>query len=274
MKYEDKNKNISIKANSIQIADSVSFGNDISINLRGDFKIGDYSRLGDDVQILGNNVIIGSHLYHSSGLRIGGGGRQHPNANLKIGDRCTIHNNFINVCEPIIIGNDVGLSHHVSIISHGYWLSVLEGYPTKFSGVRLSDGVIIGYRSVALMGVEIGSNAVIGAHSVITKNLDGNSIYGGNPAVFIKKIEPLDKKCRIDKVNSILLEYRKIARYHGINPSIKLNYPDIYVNECIFNVETLKFSGEEDKETDDFRDYIRKWGLRFYSVRPFKSVCK
>ena len=274
MKYEDKNKNISIKANSIQIADSVSFGNDISINLRGDFKIGDYSRLGDDVQILGNNVIIGSHLYHSSGLRIGGGGRQHPNANLKIGDRCTIHNNFINVCEPIIIGNDVGLSHHVSIISHGYWLSVLEGYPTKFSGVMLSDGVIIGYRSVALMGVEIGSNAVIGAHSVITKNLDGNSIYGGNPAVFIKKIEPLDKKYRIDKVNSILLEYRKIARYHGINPSIKLNYPDIFVNECIFNVETLKFSGEEDKETDDFRDYIRKWGLRFYSVRPFKSVWK
>lgn len=153
MKYEDKKKNICIIANEINIDESVDFGRDISMNGRGEFTIGKYSRLGNDIQILGNNVIFGEHLYHRSGLRIGGGGRQHPNANFKIGYRCTIHNNFINVCEPVIIGDDVGLSHHVSIITHGYWLSVLEGYPATFAYVNLCDGVIVGYRSVILMGV-------------------------------------------------------------------------------------------------------------------------
>jgi len=68
-----------------------------------------------DKNIRGNNIKFGEHLFHSSGLRIGGGGRQHPDADFEIGDRCTIHNNFINVCEPVVIGDDVGLSQDVAI---------------------------------------------------------------------------------------------------------------------------------------------------------------
>ncbi|MBU88451.1 MAG: hypothetical protein CL722_05655 [Chloroflexi bacterium] len=272
MKYENKKKNIFISAKDINIDEPVDFGRDISVNVRGEFTIGKYSRLGDDIQIFGNNVIFGEHLYHSSGLRVGGGGRYHPNANLKIGDRCTIHNNFINVCEPVVIGNDVGLSHHVSIITHGYWLSVLEGHPRTFASVKLFDGVIVGYRSVILMGVNIGKNVVVGAQSVVTKNLKENCIFGGNPAKFIKEIKPIDKETKILKVKNIISDYMKIAKYHGINPSIKLEYPIITVNNCKFDVEELTYSGVEDVETDDFRDYVRKCGLRYYSNRPFKSV--
>ena len=113
MKYEVKEKNINIEAAEINIGESVTFGNNINVRLKGNFSIGDYSHLGSNCEILGNNVSIGKHLFNSSGLRIGGGGRQHPNANFSIGDRCTIHNNFINICEPVVIGNDVGLSPEV-----------------------------------------------------------------------------------------------------------------------------------------------------------------
>ena len=34
----------------------------------------------------------------------------------------------------------------------------------------------------------------------------------------------------------------------------------------------MSISGNEDEETDDFRDYVRKWGLRFYTDRFHKSV--
>ena len=272
--YKDKTKNILIKADDIEIGENVSFGNNIDINIRGKFSIGDRSRLGDDVNIRGNNITIGKDLFHSRGLRIGGGGIFHPNANLKIGDRCTIHNNLINICEEVIIGNDVGLSPEVSIITHGYWLSVLEGFPAKFAGVKINNGVIVGYRSVILMGVTIGKNAVVGACSVVTRDIEENSIYAGNPAKFIRKIKPIDKKSKISKVNHILSEYKKIAKYHGIDPIIKFEYPIIIVNNCEFDVEKLRFTGEEDIETDDFRDYVRKWGLRFYSKRSFKSVWK
>jgi len=263
---------IKIIAESIDIGKSVQFGKNISVLIKGNFKIGDYSRLGDNAHIRGNNISFGDHLFNSSGLRIGGGGRQNPNANFKIGDRCTIHNNFINICEPVEIGNDVGLSPDVSILTHGYWLSVLEGYPVSFSGVKIGNGVIIGYRSLIMIGVEINDYIVIGANSVVVKNLTEKGIYVGNPARKIKDIKPLLQVQQIEILDKIIENYMQIAKYHGISPIIKIDYPVIKINDFCFNVITFKYYGTEDEETDDLRDYIRKWGIRIYTKRPFKSV--
>lgn len=271
-KYEDANKNIKIVANKINIGRNVQFGNNIDISIKGDFELNDFSRLGHDTQIRGNNVKFGKHLFNSSGLRIGGGGRQHPNANFELGDRCTIHNNFINVCEPVIMGNDVGLSPDTSILTHGYWMSVLEGYPATFSGVTIGDGVIVGYKSLLMMGVSITDNVVIGANSTVTKSLQKKGIYAGTPARFIKEITPLSYEERVIKLNEIIeTHYMPIAKYHGINPNIKIEYPLIELNDFRFNVETFEYWGIEDEETDDLRDYIRKWGIRIYTERPFTS---
>jgi acetyltransferase-like isoleucine patch superfamily enzyme len=271
MKYENSEKNIKILAKEINIGKSVQFGRDILITVKGEFRIGNYSRLGDNTQILGNNIILGEHLFNSSGLRIGGGGRQHPNANFKIGDRCTIHNNFINVCEPVEIGDDVGLSPGVDIITHGYWMSVLEGFPASFSGVKIGNGVIIGYKSLILMGVEIADFIVVGANSVVTRSLTKKGIYAGIPARFIKEIVPMNREERIKKLDEIIASYLPIAKYHRINPRIKVDYPWVKINDFEFNVETFEYIGTEDEETDDLRDYIRKWGIRIYTKRPFRS---
>jgi acetyltransferase-like isoleucine patch superfamily enzyme len=271
MIYEDINKNIRIEASSIEIGSNVHFGRNISISLKGSFSIGNFSHLGNDINIRGNNVKIGEHLFHSSGLRIGGGGRQHPNANLSIGDRCTIHNNFINVCEPVEIGNDVGLSPETSFLTHGYWMSVLDGFPASFSGIRIGDGVIIGYRSLVMMGVDIAAWSVIGAQSVVTKSITKKGIYAGSPARFIKDIVPLTHEQKINKLDDIIRQYLPIAEYHGITPEINVTYPLVQMNKFTFNAETFEYSGVEDDETDDFRDYIRKWGIRIYTGRGFNS---
>jgi len=271
MKYENNDKNILINANEINIGDSVSFGNNINIKLKGKFQIGDHSRLGDNANIMGNNVVFGKYLFNSSGLRIGGGGRQHPDANLTMGDRCTIHNNFINVCEPVVIGDDVGLSPETSILSHGYWQSVLEGYPALFSGVNIGNGVIVGYRSLIMMGVSIADNAVIGANSVVTKNIDKKGIYAGSPARFIKDIHPLNREQRIEKIEEIVKKYLIIANYHDLTPEINIEYPFVMINGFKIDVETFEYSGKESIESDDFRDYVRKWGIRIYTPRGFRS---
>ena len=271
-KYTDKAKNIHISAKEIKIGENVTFGKNITIKCKGKFSLGDFSRIGNNAEIYGNNISFGKHLFNSSGLKIGGGGRLYPNANFSIGDRCTIHNNSINVCEPIIIGNDVGLSPEVSLITHGYWQSALNGFPASFSGIKISDGVIIGYRSLVLMGVSIAKNCVIAAQSVVSKNCSNeNGIYVGSPAVFNRTVEALNNDEKLEKLKEIINNYYPIAKYHGFSPKIKIDFPYVQMNDFRFNVETFDYNGKEDEFTDDFRDYMRKYGIRIYTERSFVS---
>lgn len=272
MKFEIPEKNVRIVAGSIEIGSSVVFGRDVDINVFGEFQVGDFSVIGSNTQIRGNNIVIGSHLFNSSGLRVGGGGRYHPNADLEIGHRCTIHNNFINVCEKVRLGNDVGLSPETSVLTHGYWLSVLDGYPASFAGVDIGDGVIIGYRSLIMMGVTIFPGCVIGAQSVVTKSIKEPGIYAGSPARFIRGIESLSVEQRIEKLQDIVMRYQEIARYHGLTPHIEIDYPFVTVDDFRINAETYEYWGVETVVTDDFRDYVRKWGIRVYTARPFVGV--
>ena len=262
MKWENRNRNVWIKAKDIEIGEDVIFGDNINIEINGTFKIGDYSKLGDNVHIRGNNVHFGDHLYHSSGLRVGGGGSGGPNANLTIGDRCTIHNNFLNVCEPIEIGNDVGLSQEVSLITHGYWGSVLEGYPRKFEGIVIGDNCILGYRTTVLPGVKIGEGVVVGACSVVTQTyIGGHSIFAGNPAKFIKAIEEPSEEGKISSLLGILWDYS--------SEGFEVKYPLVHYKGFSFRVDTSEYYGKETEETDHLRDYLRKWGIRIYTKRPF-----
>jgi len=268
-----------IKAQTIRLGRGVSFGKNVDIQVFGEFSIGDYSRLGDDVKIRGNNVKFGKHLYHSRGLNIGGGGNTNPQANFTIGDRCTIHDNYINIAEPVTIGDDVGLSREVSIQTHGYWLSVLDGFPAKFAGVMIGDGTIVGFRTTILPGVTIAARTVIGACSVVTRDLNSSDmIYVGNPCRPLRPVEPLTQAEKAVHLDMIINWYIDIAHFHGYSPHIEVNGQDVHFNtgdnECIFNTEYETFEGPEDEATDHFRDHVRKWGLRFYSERPFRSVIR
>ena len=265
-------KGIYLSAENMIIDSTARFGKDVEIDIKGTLKVGAYSRIGDGTKITGNNITIGDHFYGSGNLRVGGGGYKNPTANLTIGDRCTLHNNFINISEEVIIGNDVGLSHDVSILTHGYWLSVLDGNPARFEDVRIDDGVIIGYRSLIMMGVYIPPECVIGAQSVVTKTLWYKGIYGGSPAKFIRPIIELNETQKKIKIDNIVDHYKTIAKHHGIKPEIHNLYPLIKINGFQFNVLTFEYAGEEDAETDDFRDFIRKYGIRIYTERPFKSA--
>lgn len=260
----------SIMAKSIKIGEGVTFKYNVNIEVRGDFEIGDYSHLGDDVHIRGNNVKIGKHFYHSKGLRVGGGGNGGPNANLTIGNRCTMHNNFINICEPVTICDDVGLSEEVSIITHGYWQSVLEGYPRKFAGVKIGNGVIVGYRSTILPGVEIGENCVIGANSNVTHSHAENGIFAGNPSKFINNIYPCAEGTQRKKATEIIGGFQwEAAEHHGLRPAMEFDFPVVYIDDFYVNLLTFDCGGAETDTTDHFRNYLRKWGIRIYTKRPF-----
>jgi acetyltransferase-like isoleucine patch superfamily enzyme len=262
---------INIEAKEIKIGERVTFGSNVDIKINGVFHIGDNSHLGSNCKIRGNNITIGCDLYNSGGLNVGGGGHGTPFANLTIGDRNTNHNDYINLARGVTFGDDVGLSPEVSIITHGAWLSILEGFPCQYAPVEIKSRTIIGYRSTIMPGITIGENSVIGACSLIVKSLPGNEVYGGVPAKKISEITPpnIDTKKKI--FDDIIMEYCQIADSFGYTIRISDDYPIVKLEGCFFNVETLEMGGEETDLTDTFRGHLRRYGIRFYTDRPFKN---
>ncbi|HMQ62264.1 MAG TPA: CatB-related O-acetyltransferase [Flavilitoribacter sp.] len=68
------------------------------------------------------------------------------------------------------------------------WENAMEGKIYPFKGdIVIGNDVWIGYKAVIMAGVKIGDGAIIGSHSLITRDVEPYSIVGGNPARLIRK---------------------------------------------------------------------------------------
>lgn len=115
---------------------------------------------------------------------------------VQIGDDCK----FIGMpnfgSEPYLIrlGNHVEISNDVQFITHdgGTWvLKGLENGSTvlTFRKIVIEDNCFIGAKSIIMGGCNIGKNVVIGAGSIVTKDIPDNSVVCGIPARVVKSID-------------------------------------------------------------------------------------
>ena len=84
-------------------------------------------------------------------------------------------------CWLISIGSNVTLAPRVHILAHDASTKRVLGY-TKIGLVSIGDDVFIGASSVVLPGVKIGNGAIIGAHSVVSRDIPEDCVAVGNPA--------------------------------------------------------------------------------------------
>lgn len=125
-------------------------------------------------------------------------------AKVSVGDRTFIGASTLVCADNITIGDDVLISWGCTIVDHDShsidfhsrskdvenWLTGFKNWTNvKVGAVHIMDKVWLGFNVIVLKGVTIGEGAVVGAGSVVTKNVKPYTIVAGNPAREIRTIE-------------------------------------------------------------------------------------
>jgi len=131
-------------------------------------EIGEGTRVFDQVNLfkckVGKNSKIDSYVYIEEGVVIGDNCKIRPFVFIPTG--VTIEDN-------VFIGPNVTFTNDKYPKAHGNW---------QLLSTTVKNGASIGANSVIIPGITIGENALVGAGSVVTKNIAANEIVVGNPA--------------------------------------------------------------------------------------------
>jgi acetyltransferase-like isoleucine patch superfamily enzyme len=102
-----------------------------------------------------------------------------------IGDNVTVKNG-VYLWDGTTVEDNVFIGSNVTFTNDKYPRS--KEYPQQFQKTILKEGASIGAGSVILGGITIGKKAMIGAGSIVTKDVPDGELWFGNPAKFIRKI--------------------------------------------------------------------------------------
>ena len=116
--------------------------------------------------------------------------------NITVGDNFYTNTNCcILDCAKITIGNNVWIGPNVGIYTPNHAFDSKEradGYE-RYLPIEIGDNVWIGGGVTIIGGVKIGKNSIIGAGSVVTKDIPAGVLVAGNPAKIIREITENDK---------------------------------------------------------------------------------
>lgn len=89
--------------------------------------------------------------------------------------------------ELVIIENNVTITSMCIILAHDLSTRYIDGMES-IGTTTIKEGAFIGMNSTIMPGVTVGKSSIIGVGSVVTKDIDKNTVYAGAPAKKIKKI--------------------------------------------------------------------------------------
>ena len=157
---------------------------------------GQFCQIASDVK-LGRDVDI-YHFVNLYGCEIGDGTRigsfVEVQKGVSVGRNCKVSSHTF-ICEGVTIEDEVFIGHGVNFINDNYPRATSAGGGLQTESdwqvipTIVKRGASIGTGVTILGGVQIGARAIVGAGSVVTKNVPDDVIVAGNPARVIRKVE-------------------------------------------------------------------------------------
>jgi acetyltransferase-like isoleucine patch superfamily enzyme len=148
-------------------------------------------KLGKDVRIYSFTNLYGCEIGDESKI----GTFVEIQKGARIGKRCKISSHTF-ICEGVVIEDEVFVGHNVTFINDLYPRATNTGGALQTEAdwkcipTLVKRGASIGSSATLLCGITVGEGAIIGAGSVVTKNVPAGAVVAGNPArVIRKKIE-------------------------------------------------------------------------------------
>jgi acetyltransferase-like isoleucine patch superfamily enzyme len=158
-------------------------------NIAPDVKLGQDVKVYDFVNLygceIGDNTRIGTFVEIQKGA--------------KIGRNCKIQSHTF-ICEGVTIEDDVFISHNVTFINDVFPRATTpEGNMVGENDwvcipTHIRKGATIGSSVTLLCGVTVGEGAMVGAGSVVTKDVPAGTIAVGNPARIVRKVDDYGEK--------------------------------------------------------------------------------
>lgn len=143
---------------------------------------------------------------------------------MKVGNGCDFVSpgpNFGSEPYLIEIGNNTTVSFDVAFVTHDAGTRVLRNLATNekekqtviYGKIVVGNNCFIGCRSTILPGVKIGDNVIIGAGSVVNRDIPSNSVAAGVPCKVICSLEEYKEKHKDDFLYMVNLPYEEKKKF-------------------------------------------------------------
>lgn len=113
----------------------------------------------------------------------------------KIGNRCKISSHTF-ICEGVTLEDEVFIGHNVTFTNDLYPRATNAGGALQTEAdwkcvpTRIRRGASVGSGATLLCGITVGERAVIGAGSVVTRDVPAGAVVAGNPARVLRTLKP------------------------------------------------------------------------------------
>lgn len=209
---------VSIGFGTLVSCRELSIGGDTRIGmltiLRGErFDIGAHCHIGHFSKVHVRELEMRSRSKIGARVEIAGDWRN-KSSRLTMGMHSQIFQYcFVNVSREVTLGRNAGVGGGSYLFTHGSWLSQLEGYPVAFAPIVVEDDVWLPWGCFLMPGVRVGRGSVVGARSVITRDVPPNALVAGVPAKVIRDRASRDVTAE-ERVEMLASITREFAEYH------------------------------------------------------------